>query len=57
MFRKYLESIAGVDIYPIISLLIFFIFFALLITWVMRTRKEYVEELSNLPFETESKNE
>lgn len=57
MFRKYLESIAGVDIYPIISLLIFFIFFTLLITWVMRTRKEYVDELSNLPLETDSKNE
>ena len=57
MFRKYLESIAGVDIYPIISLLIFFIFFALLITWVARTRKEYVDELSNLPLETDSKNE
>ncbi len=57
MFRKYLESIAGVDIYPIISLLIFFIFFTLLITWVVRTRKEYVDELSNLPLETDSKNE
>ncbi|MBP7166736.1 MAG: CcoQ/FixQ family Cbb3-type cytochrome c oxidase assembly chaperone [Bacteroidia bacterium] len=57
MFRKYLESIAGVDIYPIISLLIFFIFFALLITYVVKTSKEHIEELSHLPLETDSNNE
>jgi cytochrome c oxidase cbb3-type subunit IV len=48
-----LTSIDGVSIYPIISLLIFFLFFAVMITWVYRMRKTEVEELSNIPFENE----
>lgn len=48
-----LTSIDGVSIYPIISLLIFFLFFAVMITWVYRMRKTEVDELSNIPFENE----
>jgi cytochrome c oxidase cbb3-type subunit 4 len=48
-----LTSIDGVSIYPIISLLIFFLFFAVMISWVYRMRKTEVEELSNIPFENE----
>ena len=48
-----LTSIDGVSIYPIISLLIFFLFFAVMITWVYRMRKTEVDELSNIPFESE----
>lgn len=46
-----LESIDGVQIYPIISLLIFFIFFAALFFWVVTARKEYIREVSNLPLD------
>ncbi len=46
-----LESIDGVEIYPLISLLIFFIFFAALFFWVMTARKEYIKEVSQLPLE------
>jgi cytochrome c oxidase cbb3-type subunit 4 len=46
-----LTSIDGVSIYPIISLLIFFLFFAIMITLVARMRKPEIEELSNLPFD------
>jgi len=48
-----LTSIDGISIYPIISLLIFFLFFAVMITWVYRMRKTEVDELSNIPFENE----
>ena len=48
-----LTSIDGVSIYPIISLLIFFLFFAVMITWVYRMRKTEIDELSNIPFENE----
>ncbi|AWH86416.1 CcoQ/FixQ family Cbb3-type cytochrome c oxidase assembly chaperone [Flavobacterium album] len=51
-----LESIAGIEIYPIISLLIFFIFFIVLYTWVYTYRKEKINELSNLPFAGEEEN-
>jgi len=49
-----LESISGVEVYPIISLLIFFIFFVGLYTWVYTYRKEKITELSNLPFSDEN---
>lgn len=48
-----LESIDGVGIYPLISLLIFFIFFVALFWWVITAKKEYINNVSNLPLEKE----
>jgi len=48
-----LESIDGVGIYPLISLLIFFIFFVALFLWVITAKKEYINNVSNLPLEKE----
>ena len=46
-----MESIEGVATYPMISLLIFFVFFVLLFWWVFTARKEYIKEVSELPLE------
>lgn len=46
-----LESIDGVSVYPIISLLIFFIFFAALFWWVFTAKKNYIYEVSQLPLD------
>lgn len=46
-----LEQIAGVEIYPIISLLIFFAFFAIVTYLAMTASKEYVDEMKNLPLD------
>lgn len=48
-FRHYLESISGVEIYPMISLLAFFTFFALLLFFVIKAKKKDIEELENIP--------
>ncbi len=45
-----METISGIEIYPVISLLIFFIFFVLLYTWVYTYRKDKITEMSNIPF-------
>ncbi|RYJ42984.1 Cytochrome c oxidase, cbb3-type, subunit IV [Flavobacterium beibuense] len=45
-----MESISGIEVYPILSLLIFFIFFVVLYTWVYTYKKEKITEMSNLPF-------
>jgi len=50
-FINYLESIAGIEIYPMISLAIFFLFFILLITWTFRVSKKKIEIMKNIPFE------
>lgn len=44
-----METIAGVAIYPILSLLIFFLFFIGLGLWVFSYKKEKIEEMSQIP--------
>lgn len=44
----------GVEIYPIISLLIFFIFFVVLTWWVISAKKDYIKEVSNLPLDNQN---
>ena len=48
-----METISGIEIFPIISLLIFFIFFVGLYTWVYTYKKDTINEMSRLPL-TES---
>ena len=49
-FKHYLESMAGIGIYPMISLIIFFGFFTLLTIWVVRVRKDYIADMKQIPF-------
>ena len=44
-----METIAGVAIYPILSLLIFFAFFIVLGMWVFSYKKEKINEMSQIP--------
>jgi hypothetical protein len=47
--KGHLESITGIEIYPLISLIIFFTFFTVLFWWVYTAKKEYINTVSNLP--------
>jgi cytochrome c oxidase cbb3-type subunit IV len=44
-----METIDGVAIFPILSLVIFFAFFLGLGIWVFSYKKEKIDELSNIP--------
>ena len=44
-----MESITGIEIYPMISLTIFFSFFVILFWWVFTAKKEYINKVSDLP--------
>ena len=48
-----METIAGVAIYPVLSLLIFFAFFVGLGIWVFSYKKEKIDELSQMPLKDE----
>ncbi|MDW5288194.1 CcoQ/FixQ family Cbb3-type cytochrome c oxidase assembly chaperone [Formosa sp. PL04] len=52
--KNYMDSIAGIEIYPILSLLIFFGFFVVLFWWVLTAKKDYIDTVSNLPFENDN---
>ena len=49
--KNHMESISGIEIYPLISLLIFFTFFVVLFWWVYTAKKEYIKTVSNLPLD------
>ena len=49
--KNHIESIEGIATYPMISLLIFFIFFAVLFWWVLTASKEHIKEVSELPLD------
>jgi len=49
--KQYAESIAGINIYPIISLLIFVLFFVAVLYYVRKMDKNKVNEIRNLPLE------
>jgi hypothetical protein len=50
-FKNYLESITGIGIYPLISLIIFVVFFAAVFLYVVKGNKKHFEKLSNIPLE------
>lgn len=49
-----LEKIQGVEIYPIISLLIFFIFFVVMSYLVFNLDKGYINKMKNMPLEDDN---
>ncbi|MBT8243789.1 MAG: CcoQ/FixQ family Cbb3-type cytochrome c oxidase assembly chaperone [Winogradskyella sp.] len=52
--KGHMESITGIEIYPLISLLIFFIFFVTLFYWVFTAKKDYISKVSNLPLDNQN---
>ncbi|RKR14227.1 hypothetical protein CLV91_0302 [Maribacter vaceletii] len=55
--KGYMETIDGVATYPMLSLLIFFLFFVVLFLWVITASKEHIKEVSNIPLENDNHNQ
>jgi hypothetical protein len=51
MFRQFLDKVQGADIPMIISLLIFFIFFLLVGTYLLIVDKNHLKYMSSLPID------
>ena len=49
--KHYFEDIANIEIWPIISLLIFFFFFVALSYYVFKMKKTHVKRMSSAPLE------
>ena len=52
MYKNILENIENVAIWPIISFVIFFIFFLCLLLHVFTTDKKFIEKMGNLPIDS-----
>ncbi len=48
-FSNYLEQIMGVSIYPVISLVLFVVFFTGVLVWIFRIDKKEIEHMEQLP--------
>lgn len=55
--KQYADSIKGIDIYPIISLLMFVVFFIAVLWYVKKMDKQTVKELGELPLDISEHNE
>lgn len=50
-FINYLESITGIGIYPLVSFLIFFVFFLAVSLYVVKAGKAYFDDVACIPLE------
>ena len=57
MFRHYFEGIQGISIYPLFSLLVFFIFFVAMSVWMIKADKRHMDEMSVKPLESTQSND
>lgn len=44
-----MDTIVGIDIFPVISFIIFFIFFLVLFVWVYKMNKSEIEFMAAMP--------
>jgi cbb3-type cytochrome oxidase subunit 3 len=51
MYKNVLQSIDNIAIWPVISFVIFFIFFLCLLWWVFTTKKTFIDKMKSLPLE------
>jgi cbb3-type cytochrome oxidase subunit 3 len=57
VIRNVLESISGIEFYPIISLLVLFSFFVFIITWVVKLDKKTISKLENMPLDDDDQSQ
>ena len=57
MYKNVLQSIDNIAIWPVISFVIFFLFFLCLLWWVATVDKKVIKEISELPLERTAGNE
>jgi cytochrome c oxidase cbb3-type subunit 4 len=51
MYKNVLQNIDNVAIWPVISFVIFFLFFICLLWWVFTTDKKVIDKMKDLPLE------
>jgi hypothetical protein len=56
MYKDILQSIDYIAIWPVISFVIFFTFFLMLLWWVFTADKNFINEMSRKPLQDGSEN-
>lgn len=55
--KHYLETILGIEIFPVVSLVIFTVFFAGMLWYVIKMDKKRIDKVSKMPLDDEFHNE
>ena len=53
MYKEILQSIDNIAIWPVVSFVIFFAFFIILLVWVFSVDKAFIKKMEELPIEKE----
>jgi cytochrome c oxidase cbb3-type subunit 4 len=51
MYKEILQNIDNIQIWPVISFVIFFLFFIVLLWWTFSVDKSFIRQMSELPLE------
>jgi cbb3-type cytochrome oxidase subunit 3 len=51
MHKEVLRAIEGIGLYPVISLIVFFLFFTTVFLWVVRIRKADAKKMAAMPLD------
>lgn len=51
MYKEILQGIDHVAVWPVISFIIFFLFFLILVWWAFTADRGYVQDMSELPLD------
>ena len=49
--KHHLSTIEGVEIYPVISLTVFVLFFTAMLIWAFRVPKKHIEQMKQHPLD------
>lgn len=49
--KHHVDTIGGIEIYPVISFILFFAFFIVVLIYVLKADKNTINEISNIPLD------
>ena len=57
MYKNILQNIDNIEIWPVISFVIFFVFFIALLWWVFTRDKEFIAKMKSMPIQESDETE
>jgi cytochrome c oxidase cbb3-type subunit IV len=54
MYKNILQNIEHIEIWPVISFVIFFLFFICLLWWVFTADKKFIDRMKRLPIDEQA---
>lgn len=55
MYKNVLQNITNIEIWPLISFVIFFVFFLVLLWWVFTADKKFIAKMAAMPLADQEK--